>query len=80
MSPVALRDWLLAIPGIGPKTASWIVRNRTGSSAVAIIDVHILRAGTSAGSVQATARRDGRGEKAMPNVVGVRGMGAAGVR
>jgi N-glycosylase/DNA lyase len=49
MSPVALRDWLLAIPGIGPKTASWIVRNRTGSSAVAIIDVHILRAGTSAG-------------------------------
>jgi thermostable 8-oxoguanine DNA glycosylase len=42
---LALRNLLLTLPGIGPKTASWIVRNHRASSAVAIIDVHILRAG-----------------------------------
>lgn len=40
----ALRDRLTAIDGVGPKTASWIVRNLTGSDDVAIIDVHVLRA------------------------------------
>ena len=44
-----LRDLLLQLPGIGPKTASWIVRNHRGSDAVAIIDVHILRAGRHVG-------------------------------
>lgn len=39
-----LRDVLQAIDGIGPKTASWIVRNILDSDDVAIIDVHILRA------------------------------------
>jgi len=39
-----LRNRLLAIEGIGPKTASWIVRNCLGSDEVAIIDVHLLRA------------------------------------
>jgi endonuclease III len=39
------RDNLAELPGIGPKTASWVVRNLRPSSAVAIIDVHILRAG-----------------------------------
>ena len=48
-SDVALRDVLLKLPGIGPKTASWIVRNHRGSDAVAIIDVHILRAGRHVG-------------------------------
>jgi N-glycosylase/DNA lyase len=38
-----LRAWLLRIPGIGMKTASWIVRNHLGSDAVAILDVHIVR-------------------------------------
>ncbi len=47
--PRGLRDWLQALPGIGPKTASWIVRNFTGSSDVAIIDVHIQRAGVAIG-------------------------------
>lgn len=47
--PLALRQWLLRRPGIGPKTASWIVRNHTGTSAVAIIDVHVHRAGIVAG-------------------------------
>jgi len=41
----ALRDWLLVIPGIGPKTASWIARNWLDADDVAILDIHILRAG-----------------------------------
>lgn len=43
-----LRDWLLELPGIGPKTAGWIVRNHLGSGEVAIIDIHVLRAGIDA--------------------------------
>ncbi|MES0197022.1 hypothetical protein [Mesorhizobium sp. M0011] len=39
-----LRDRLLSFPGIGPKTASWIVRNYLNSDDVAIIDVHLYRA------------------------------------
>ncbi len=40
-----LRDALTALPGIGPKTASWIVRNWRDSDCVSILDIHILRAG-----------------------------------
>lgn len=40
-----LRDWLLSAPGIGYKTASWISRNHLGADDVAILDIHILRAG-----------------------------------
>jgi thermostable 8-oxoguanine DNA glycosylase len=43
------RSHLLKIGGIGPKTASWIARNWLGSDEVAIIDIHILRAGISMG-------------------------------
>jgi thermostable 8-oxoguanine DNA glycosylase len=39
------RDRLAELPGIGLKTASWIVRNYRASNCVAVIDVHILRAG-----------------------------------
>lgn len=46
---VGLRDWLLRLPGVGPKTASWVVRNHLGSDRVAIIDVHLHRAGVIAG-------------------------------
>jgi N-glycosylase/DNA lyase len=42
--PRLFRADLMQIPGIGPKTASWIVRNHTGSDAVAILDIHIVRA------------------------------------
>lgn len=42
--PRRLRSELMRIPGIGPKTASWIVRNHTGSDDVAILDIHIIRA------------------------------------
>lgn len=47
--PLELRTWLLSLPGIGPKTASWIVRNRLDSSDVAIVDIHVMRAGVAAG-------------------------------
>lgn len=40
-----LRDWLLSIKGIGPKTASWIARNWLDAEDVAILDIHIYRAG-----------------------------------
>src|SRR5262249_22181885 len=43
------RDWLQRLPGVGPKTASWIVRNLTASDEVAIIDIHVQRAGLVAG-------------------------------
>lgn len=43
-----LRDWLLGIPGIGYKTASWITRNWLNADDVAILDIHILRAGVLA--------------------------------
>jgi len=42
---ITFRDDLQKISGIGPKTASWITRNWLNSDDVAIIDIHILRAG-----------------------------------
>lgn len=44
-----LRDKLLKIKGIGPKTAGWIVRNCYNCDDVAIIDIHIQRAGQLCG-------------------------------
>jgi len=44
-SPRELRNWLLTFSGIGPKTASWITRNALHSDDVAILDIHIIRAG-----------------------------------
>ena len=44
-----LRAWLLTIKGIGPKTASWITRNWLNSERVAILDIHLIRAGIIAG-------------------------------
>lgn len=46
-----LREKLLTVDGIGPKTASWIVRNYKNCDDVAIVDVHIYRAGRLAGFV-----------------------------
>lgn len=53
-SDVELRDALTAMPGIGLKTASWIVRNYRGSNLVAVIDIHILRAGRHVGLFEAS--------------------------
>lgn len=39
-----LRLILRNIEGIGPKTAAWIIRNHFDSDAVAILDVHVIRA------------------------------------
>lgn len=47
--PLELRKWLLRIPGVGPKTASWVVRNWTRSCEVAVLDIHVVRAGRKAG-------------------------------
>lgn len=55
LSSRALRNYLTSVPGIGPKTASWIVRNHFGSNDVAILDVHILRAGAAMGLFPAKA-------------------------
>lgn len=44
-----LRSWLLTINGIGLKTASWITRNWLKSDNVAILDIHVLRAGILTG-------------------------------
>jgi len=43
--PLKFRRDLMTIPGIGPKTASWITRNWLGCDQVAILDIHIVRAG-----------------------------------
>jgi N-glycosylase/DNA lyase len=44
-----LRAWLLDLPGIGLKTASWVARNWLDADDVAILDIHLLRAGLLAG-------------------------------
>lgn len=40
-----VRNWLMALPGVGPKTASAIVRGWSASEEIALIDVHLLRVG-----------------------------------
>lgn len=47
--PLGLRAYLMRLNGIGPKTASWIVRNLTNSPDVAIIDIWLVRALTHVG-------------------------------
>jgi len=49
------RDYLTTLTGIGPKTASWIVRNHFGSDDVAILDIHIIRAGVTVGFFEGKA-------------------------
>lgn len=44
-----LREWLLGCPGVGYKTASWVSRNWLDANDVAILDIHVLRAGVFAG-------------------------------
>lgn len=45
------RSWLMTINGIGPKTASWITRNYLRSDNVAIVDIHLYRAGVLTGFI-----------------------------
>ncbi len=44
-----LRDQLLEIQGVGYKTASWVTRNVLDSDDVAILDIHLIRAGRLCG-------------------------------
>ena len=44
-----LRDQLLRMPGVGYKTASWVARNVLDCDEVAILDIHIIRAGRLCG-------------------------------
>lgn len=46
---LAFREWLTTVKGIGYKTASWITRNWLRSENVAILDIHLLRAGVITG-------------------------------
>lgn len=39
----------MALPGVGYKTASWVARNWLDADDVAILDIHILRAGVVGG-------------------------------
>lgn len=43
------RDQLMLLPGVGYKTASWVVRNVFDSDEVAILDIHLIRAGLLCG-------------------------------
>lgn len=48
MTGLQLRNRLVELPGIGYKTASWVARNWLDADDVAILDIHILRAGVIA--------------------------------
>jgi N-glycosylase/DNA lyase len=48
-SGIALREQLLALKGVGYKTASWVTRNVLGSDDIAILDIHLMRAGRICG-------------------------------
>lgn len=45
------RSWLCQCPGIGLKTASWLLRNCGWAERLAILDVHLIRALQEAGVV-----------------------------
>jgi thermostable 8-oxoguanine DNA glycosylase len=53
---VTLRNQLQSLEGVGPKTASWIVRNWLGADSVAILDIHVLRAGWTMGLFERARR------------------------
>lgn len=43
--PIRFRDQIQSLEGVGPKTASWIARNWLDTDSIAILDIHVLRAG-----------------------------------
>ena len=45
------RHWLCSCPGLGPKSASWLLRNTGYAEELAILDVHVVRAMREAGRV-----------------------------
>lgn len=55
-TPSQRRELLCGCPGIGPKTASWILRNVGLGERLAIVDIHVLRALQSTGRVSLDAK------------------------
>ena len=51
---ISLRNSLLNVRGAGYKTCSWIARNILNADDIAILDIHILRAGKIAGFLDPT--------------------------
>jgi thermostable 8-oxoguanine DNA glycosylase len=45
------RAWLVSCPGLGPKSASWVLRNTGWAHDLAILDVHVLRAMADVGVI-----------------------------
>jgi N-glycosylase/DNA lyase len=53
------REWLCSCPGVGLKTASWLLRNCGFEREVAILDIHVIRAMTEVGLIdEAVLPRD----------------------
>lgn len=48
-SGLSLRDQLLEVTGVGYKTASWVARNALDCDDVAVLDIHVVRAGRLCG-------------------------------
>jgi N-glycosylase/DNA lyase len=48
----ARRAWLCECPGVGMKTASWLLRNSGWAKNLAILDVHVMRAMAEADIIQ----------------------------
>ncbi len=51
----SFRAWFRRLPGVGPKTSSFITRNWLGSDDVAILDIHVVRACQAFGLFEAAA-------------------------
>lgn len=49
------REWLCRCPGVGFKTASWLLRNCGWAEELAILDVHLLRALKEVGLIDSIA-------------------------
>lgn len=45
VDPIRFREQIQSLEGVGPKTASWIARNWLDTDLIAILDIHVLRAG-----------------------------------
>lgn len=75
---IDLRGALTGAPGIGLKTASWVVRNYRRSNRVAVLDVHVVRACAMMGLFESQTVTPGRYERmeaayiGFANAIGVR--------
>ncbi|HEY5286719.1 MAG TPA: hypothetical protein VIJ50_06415 [Solirubrobacteraceae bacterium] len=54
----ARRALLCECPGMGPKSASWLLRNCGMAARLAILDVHVLRVMRESGRIDGTTKRD----------------------